>query len=257
MHTDVEYALPRSQPEHGGIASAAILQLIEGLESQMHELHSFMLLRHGHVVAEGWWSPYRPEYQHLMFSVSKSFTSTAVGIAVAEGRLSIDEPILSFFPDDLPSQDNDFLTNMTVRHLLTMTTGHVVDTNELSIEFIEFAFTQSECVVAFKTPTGEEMLRCGYGKWRQGQTNLFNLLSEPWLSDYHALIFTSGGWANEDVFTMVVRLIETPFYYSLAYHFIEDEMLVEIRISVDIELPKTLLLTARLSSGEIQESKRK
>jgi CubicO group peptidase (beta-lactamase class C family) len=128
MHTNVENALPRSLPERQGIASSAILQLVEGLDSQMHELHSFMLLRHGHVVAEGWWSPYRPEYQHLMFSVSKSFTSTAVGIAVSEGRLSIDEPVLSFFPDDRPSELNDFLINMTVRHLLTMTTGHEVDT---------------------------------------------------------------------------------------------------------------------------------
>src|SRR5579859_4673337 len=128
MRPTVEHALPRSQPEHAGIASPVILQFVEALESQMHEMHSFMLLRHGHVVAEGWWSPYRPEYPHLMFSVSKSFTSTAIGLAVAEGRLSIDDPILSFFLEDRPSEVSDFLAAMTVRHLLTMTTGHTDDT---------------------------------------------------------------------------------------------------------------------------------
>jgi len=82
-------------------------------------------------------------------------------------------------------------------------------------------------------------------------------LNGPWLSDYHSLVFASGGWANEDVFTMVVRLIETPFYYCLAFHFIDNEMLVEISVNVNLELPKTLLLTARLSNGAVQESKRR
>src|SRR5215468_3864436 len=127
MNTTAEYMLLRSQPEHEGVASSVILQFIEALESQMHEMHSFMLLRHGHVFAEGWWSPYRPAYPHLMFSVSKSFTSTAVGIAVTEGRLSLDDRVLDFFPDEKPAEVSDFLSVMSVRHLLTMTTGHVVD----------------------------------------------------------------------------------------------------------------------------------
>src|SRR5215813_3166051 len=124
----------RSQPENEGVAPSAILQFVEALEKQMNEMHSFMLLRHGRVIAEGWWSPYRPEYPHLMFSVSKSFTSTAVGLAVAEGRFSIDDPVLSFFPDDRPAEVNDFLASMSVRHLLTMTTGHHVDTWSFEIE---------------------------------------------------------------------------------------------------------------------------
>ncbi|MEP7358170.1 MAG: serine hydrolase, partial [Anaerolineales bacterium] len=128
MHPTIENALPRSQPERQGIASPAILQFVEALDRQMHEMHSFMLLRHGQVVAEGWWSPYKSEDPHLLFSVSKSFTSTAVGLAVAEGRLSIDDRVLSFFPDERPSEAHDFLAAMTVRHLLTMTTGHAVDT---------------------------------------------------------------------------------------------------------------------------------
>lgn len=62
--------LPRTSPERQGIASSALLHFVETLDSQIHELHSFMLLRHGSVVAEGWWSPYRREYRHMVFSLS-------------------------------------------------------------------------------------------------------------------------------------------------------------------------------------------
>ena len=68
-----------------------------------------MLLRHGSVVAEGWWSPYGREYPHMLFSLSKSFTSTAVGLALTEGRFSIDDPVLSFFPDEAPAEVSDLL----------------------------------------------------------------------------------------------------------------------------------------------------
>src|SRR5215813_8347214 len=111
--------VPRTSPERQGIASSALLRFVEALDSQMHELHSFMLLRHGKVVAEGWWSPYRRENLHMLFSLSKSFTSTAVGLAVTEGRFSIDDPVLSFFEDDAPAEVNAHLAAMRVRHLLS------------------------------------------------------------------------------------------------------------------------------------------
>ncbi len=120
--------LPRTSPELQGIASSALLHFVEALDSQIHELHSFMLLRHGSVVAEGWWAPYRREHPHMVFSLSKSFTSTAVGLAVAEGFFSLDDSVLSFFPDEAPTQVSAYLAAMRVRHLLSMTTGHTIDT---------------------------------------------------------------------------------------------------------------------------------
>ncbi|MCC6612397.1 MAG: serine hydrolase [Anaerolineae bacterium] len=119
--------LQRASPESQGIASHAILQFIEALERQHPEIHSVMLLRHGSVIAEGWWSPYAAEHPHMLFSLSKSFTSTAVGLALAEGRFSIDDPVLAFFPQDAPTEPNDMLAAMRVRHLLSMTTGHAID----------------------------------------------------------------------------------------------------------------------------------
>jgi CubicO group peptidase (beta-lactamase class C family) len=89
-----------------------------------------MLLRHGQVVAEGCWHPFAPEYRHTLFSLSKSFTSTAVGLAVTEGLLSVDDAVVSFFPEDLPAEVSPNLAAMRVRHLLSMSTGHAVDTTE-------------------------------------------------------------------------------------------------------------------------------
>lgn len=89
-----------------------------------------MILRHGHVIAEGWWQPYTAAMPHMLFSLSKSFTSTAVGLAVHEGRLSLDDPVMSFFPDDLPEVIGPNLAAIQVRHLLMMGTGHDQDTTQ-------------------------------------------------------------------------------------------------------------------------------
>ena len=84
-------ALPRSSPEQQGIASADILAFIEAADKDVDTMNSFMLVRHGYVVAEGWWAPYDRETPHMLYSLSKSFTSTAVGLAIAEGKFSLDD----------------------------------------------------------------------------------------------------------------------------------------------------------------------
>lgn len=117
-------SLPRSTPEAQGVSSAAILQFIEAADAKVNSIHSFMLVRHGQVVAESWWTPYAAEEPHVLFSLSKSFTSTAVGLAVAEGKLSVDDPVLKFFPEDAPAEPSKNLQAMRVRDLLTMSTGH-------------------------------------------------------------------------------------------------------------------------------------
>jgi CubicO group peptidase (beta-lactamase class C family) len=116
--------LPRSSPEAQGVSSSAVLSFVEAADKSINSLHSFMLLRHGHVVAEGWWSPYEAPSPHILFSLSKSFTSTAVGLAIAEGKFSLDDEVLKFFPEDAPAEPSNHLKAMRVRDLLRMTTGH-------------------------------------------------------------------------------------------------------------------------------------
>jgi CubicO group peptidase (beta-lactamase class C family) len=117
-------ALPRSTPEAQGIRSAAVLDLVRTLDQQVEGMHSLMVLRHGQVIAEGWWAPYRPDDNHVLYSLSKSFTSTAIGLAVAEGRLSIDDEVMRFFPEEAPADASDNLKAMRVRDFLSMATGH-------------------------------------------------------------------------------------------------------------------------------------
>lgn len=120
--------LVRAAPEAQGVSSAVILQFVKAVDKNIHELHSLMLLRHAAVVAEGWWSPYAAELPHYLFSLTKSFTSTAVGLAAAEGHLSVDDLVLSFFPEKAPKKADENLKAMRVRHLLSMSTGHTEDT---------------------------------------------------------------------------------------------------------------------------------
>jgi CubicO group peptidase (beta-lactamase class C family) len=114
--------LPRSSPEAQGVPSAAVLSFIDAAD-RVDFVNSFMLLRHGQVIAEGWWAPYDADSPHSLYSLSKSFTSTAVGMAVAEGKLSLDDEVLNFFPDEAPAEPSRNLRAMRVRDLLRMNTG--------------------------------------------------------------------------------------------------------------------------------------
>jgi CubicO group peptidase (beta-lactamase class C family) len=116
--------LPRATPESQGVPSSAIRAFLDAIQAKGLELHSVMLLRHGHVVAEGWWEPYAADIPHVLYSLSKSLTATAAGLAMADGHFSLDDAVIDFFPDDLPDEVSDNLRAMTVRHLLTMTAGH-------------------------------------------------------------------------------------------------------------------------------------
>jgi CubicO group peptidase (beta-lactamase class C family) len=116
--------LPRSKPEAQGVSSAALLSFIETADAKIDSLHSFVMVRHGHVIAEGWWTPYNAETRHQLYSLSKSFTSTAVGLAIAEGKLKLDDELVKLFPDDVPANPSANLKSMRISDLLRMNTGH-------------------------------------------------------------------------------------------------------------------------------------
>ncbi len=122
-----EFSLPRSTPEAEGLSSEAILKFIDAVDAVRDssiELHSFMIVRHGKVLAEGWWSPYRHNLKHTMYSASKSFTSTAIGLAEAEGKLKLTDKVVSFFPESLPDTVSPYLAQMDIDDLLKMSAGH-------------------------------------------------------------------------------------------------------------------------------------
>src|SRR5689334_21115194 len=77
-----EGSLPRSTPEAQGVSSKAIVEYIEAADKKINTMHSVMVVRHGQVIAEAWWKPEAADKPHVLASLSKSFTSTAVGLAI-------------------------------------------------------------------------------------------------------------------------------------------------------------------------------
>ena len=119
--------LPRSTPAASGVSSRSIAALLDRLEAQSVEIHSIMVVRHAHVVAEGWWAPYSPERPHLLYSLTKSFTSIAVGLAIDDGLLCLDARVVDVLADHVPADISEQGRRLTVHHLLSMTTGHHTD----------------------------------------------------------------------------------------------------------------------------------
>jgi CubicO group peptidase (beta-lactamase class C family) len=122
------HPLMRVRPEQAGVDSRGIESFIRHLRMLNVNLHSFMVLRCGQVVAEGYAPPFQADALHPVFSVSKSFTSAAVGIAIGEGLFSLDDRVVDLFPDKLAGDVHPFTAMMTVRHLLSMQTVHRAST---------------------------------------------------------------------------------------------------------------------------------
>jgi CubicO group peptidase (beta-lactamase class C family)/predicted glycoside hydrolase/deacetylase ChbG (UPF0249 family) len=120
-------ALPRSTPEAEKVNPKNIANYLEAVKASGQDLHSLMIIRNGNVVAEHYFGDNAANKPHVLHSVSKTFTSTAIGFAVQEGKLKVSDKVISFFPDKVPANASENLINMEIRHLLTMTTGHDTD----------------------------------------------------------------------------------------------------------------------------------
>ena len=122
---DVGTALPRSLPADEHVDPAAVLATVDAIDADPAvELHSLMIVRHGRVVAEGWWAPHAPEHTRLLYSLSKSFTSTALAFALEEGLVGLDDPVVSHFPEFADDITDPGSRSITVRHVASMASGH-------------------------------------------------------------------------------------------------------------------------------------
>lgn len=117
--------LPRSTPAEQGVDPGAVLAFVDAVDADPTvELHGLMVLRHGHVVAEGWWAPHTPERTRLLYSISKSFTSTALAFAIGEGLVDLDDTVISHFPELDAEITDPHNRSLTLRHLASMASGH-------------------------------------------------------------------------------------------------------------------------------------
>ena len=91
------------------------------------DIHSVMIVKDGSVIYSHWQSEGVDSVPHVLHSVSKTFTATAVGLAIADGKMALTDKVVDYFPDKLPANVSEKLKAMTVRDLLTMSCGHDVE----------------------------------------------------------------------------------------------------------------------------------
>lgn len=128
-YNDLTKELPRGEATKA--FDKAMVNYFDAVEKSKQDLHSIMVVQHGNVIAEKWMGEGDKNKTHVLNSVSKTFTATAIGFAVKEGKLKVTDKVISFFPDKLPAEVSPYLKEMEIRHLLTMSSGHDVDPTSL------------------------------------------------------------------------------------------------------------------------------
>ncbi len=129
-------------PETQGIASSHIIHMIKRLDALQIPMHSILIARNDQLVYEGYYKPYDAEKQHRMFSVSKTFTSLAIGHLITLGKLHLDDPIADYFPEKCPENIHPWIKAMTIRNMLEMRTCHSATTykNDLNSDWVASFF---------------------------------------------------------------------------------------------------------------------
>lgn len=114
-----------NSPEQAGVSSKGLAEFLKAADQAKDKVqfHSMILLRHGKEVFRWNWAPYDDQTPHMLYSLSKSFTSAAAGFAVAEGLLRWDSPVTEILPEEVPEENRDALHDVTLEALLCMGSG--------------------------------------------------------------------------------------------------------------------------------------
>lgn len=133
----------KEAPESSGIPSSCIIHFIERLKKRQIPMHSLLLMRHDKLLFEGYYAPCTADTLHRMFSISKSLTSIAIGLLADEKRLSLDDPIVKYFPEKLPGQVHPWIASMTIKDMLMMRSCHASTTYKIDMtaDWVESYFT--------------------------------------------------------------------------------------------------------------------
>ena len=110
-------------PEQAGISSKNIERMIDFLERNGYVFHSLLLMKGDQLFGEYYWKPFDRDFCHRMYSQTKSYVGIAIGLLCEEGKLSLDDPLINFFPDKLDQKPYAHLSTQTIREMLTMRTS--------------------------------------------------------------------------------------------------------------------------------------
>ena len=107
-----------------GVDPQGILQFLDAVEADPQiEPHGLIIQRHGHRIVEGYWAPHTGERSRLVYSLSKTFTGTALALLLGDGKLSLDDLVSDHLPDLMEGAD-ERTRRMKVRHIASMASGH-------------------------------------------------------------------------------------------------------------------------------------
>lgn len=121
MNNFFDYATPESV----GIDSEWIINFLDRLKSQELPLHSAIIMRHNKICTEAYYAPYTADTLHRMFSITKSFVSMAIGLLASDGKISLEDHIVDYFPEKQPENGPfRYTAMMTIKDMLAMTTCH-------------------------------------------------------------------------------------------------------------------------------------
>lgn len=126
-------------PESVGISSGAVLKFLEKVDGDQTCMHGFLILKNGQIATEGYWDPYNKDSMHRMYSVTKSFVALAIGLMCDENKISLDDYVVSYFPDKLPEDLHPYHRMTKIKDLLVMATPN--DTNSYNRYDTDWAAT--------------------------------------------------------------------------------------------------------------------
>ncbi len=121
-------------PQGAGIDPDKIKKILERLDKRNIPMHSLLILKDGRLVFEKYYAPYKKDTLHRMFSISKSFTATAIALLTMEGKIGLDDPVADYFPEYITPDTHPYIKMMTIRNMLQMRTCHASTTYKVNMK---------------------------------------------------------------------------------------------------------------------------
>ncbi len=128
------FEFDRVAPQEKGVDPDSIRRVLEALDKRNIPMHSLLILKDDRLIFEKYYAPYKKDTLHRMFSISKSFTATAVALLTMEEKFSLDDKIADYFPEYVDDSTHPYIKMMTIRNMLQMRTCHASTTYKVNMK---------------------------------------------------------------------------------------------------------------------------
>lgn len=194
-------------PEQAGVKSEYILKFIERLKERKTNLHSFMMVKDGKILTEAYYKPFHKDFQHRLYSSSKTYVAIAIGMLIDEGKLKLDDKICKVIPDLAQVDLHEWLKECTIEDALKMSVPMLTDTY-FALDYKEWAWT------FFNHPTRSKALKPSGTVFNYNTSGTFildvvveKITGKPFL-EYMRPVFDKIGVSND------IWCVKSPDGYS-------------------------------------------